>query len=523
MGGPGSNLGAQERSRLLILGVAAACILLLALPGRTVTAAFINDVFIFLDGAHRIASGQVPNRDFHTALGPLAFYIPATGLTASGNFGAALPVGMALSILAVLPALLWVLCSRLAPLLAAVFGIFLILLLAVPTNLGGPIEGLSFAMFYNRVGWFALALLLVMYLPRNRPSRFGDLADAAAASFLLLVQLYTKATYGVVSACFLAFLLLDRRHRTSTTWAVLMTVFVILVVELLWGGTRQHVKDILDASRVSGGRGLWGVLHSAFRNLADLSVFALAVGCSLWTTRNLRDLLFYAFCALAGLLIISQNAHGWGIITLYAAVAVAAEQAARKDRLAIGDGTGIPPSRLVAGLPFILVFLTFPPAAHHAASLILHSGLAMTNSGTPVGLPLLQDVRALESRGGGARFIGRYLESIKSGGTLLQSLPERPGRVLVLDFSNPFSAGLGLSPPKGDSAWMHWGRNLNAEKHPAPEALFADVNIVMIPKIGINSVPLQEIYRPFIQREFALLKETSEWTLYQRRPMGAAR
>ncbi len=45
----------------------------LALPGQTVTTKYVNDLFVFLDGAHRIASGQVPNVDFHTSLGPLSF------------------------------------------------------------------------------------------------------------------------------------------------------------------------------------------------------------------------------------------------------------------------------------------------------------------------------------------------------------------------------------------------------------------------------------------------------------------
>ena len=68
------------------------CALLLAGPGRTVTTAYVNDLFIFLDGAHRVASGQVPNRDFHTALGPLVYYIPAAGLLLSGHLGAAMPL-----------------------------------------------------------------------------------------------------------------------------------------------------------------------------------------------------------------------------------------------------------------------------------------------------------------------------------------------------------------------------------------------------------------------------------------------
>src|ERR671913_1859177 len=115
---------------LLILSMAAVCALLLALPGRTVTTAYVNDLFIFLDGAHRIVSGQVPNRDFHTALGPLVYYIPAAGLLLSGSLGGAMPVGTALVLLAVAPAMAHVVGTRLRPALAILTAAFLILILA---------------------------------------------------------------------------------------------------------------------------------------------------------------------------------------------------------------------------------------------------------------------------------------------------------------------------------------------------------------------------------------------------------
>src|SRR3712207_323633 len=134
----------------VLLAVAAVLALLLGLPGETVTTAYINDLFIFLDGAHRIASGQVPNRDFHTALGPLTFYLPALGYRLSGNLGGAMPAGMAvLTLLLALP-IVHVLGTRLRPVIAIPFGIFLLLILAVPMNLGESIGSLSFAMFYNR-------------------------------------------------------------------------------------------------------------------------------------------------------------------------------------------------------------------------------------------------------------------------------------------------------------------------------------------------------------------------------------
>ena len=39
----------------VLLAVAAVFALLLAVPGETVTTAYVNDLFIFVDGAHRSA------------------------------------------------------------------------------------------------------------------------------------------------------------------------------------------------------------------------------------------------------------------------------------------------------------------------------------------------------------------------------------------------------------------------------------------------------------------------------------
>src|SRR3712207_6575958 len=147
-----------------LLCAAAAFGLLLALPGQTVTTAYLNDLFIFLDGAHRVASGQVPNRDFHTALGPLNFYVPALGYWISGSMGGALPTGMAAATIILALPMIHILGSRLQPAVAIPYGLFLLLIVAVPINLGEGIASLSFAMFYNRIGWAALSTLLVLYV-----------------------------------------------------------------------------------------------------------------------------------------------------------------------------------------------------------------------------------------------------------------------------------------------------------------------------------------------------------------------
>src|SRR5918997_5587190 len=90
---------------VFVMAMAIVCALLLAVPGQTVVVKYVNDLMIFLDGAHRVASGQAPNRDFHAALGPLVYYVPAAGLFLSGALAGAMPVGTALVLLAVAPAL----------------------------------------------------------------------------------------------------------------------------------------------------------------------------------------------------------------------------------------------------------------------------------------------------------------------------------------------------------------------------------------------------------------------------------
>jgi hypothetical protein len=70
-----------------------------------------------------------------------------------------------------------VFATRLRPVVALPFAAFLLLILAAPVNLGEPVTALSFTRFYNRIGWAALATLLVMYLPPEHPRARQDRVD----------------------------------------------------------------------------------------------------------------------------------------------------------------------------------------------------------------------------------------------------------------------------------------------------------------------------------------------------------
>jgi hypothetical protein len=513
---------------LSILGIAAVCALALALPGATVTAKYLPDLFVLLDGAYRAAAGQVPSRDFHTVLGPLVHYLPAIGYLVTANLGSALPVGTALFLILLAPAMAHVLSSRLRATIALPFALFLILIAAVPINLGETITSLSFARFYNRIGWAALATLLVMYLPPAKVRPRGELFDARAAALLVLVLLYTKATYAGVALLFLAFPLLDAGQRRWVALALAITVAAALLAELPWRSSSAYAADLLLAARVSGGlRGTLGqITEHLLRNLADYVLFALVAGLAVWRTRSPRDLLFFLFCAVFGFLIINQNLQTWGIISLYAGAAVAAERLARTEDTATSERWPVG-----LGAPLFLLALVLPTTVHCALALGMHAALAGARGGQEAGLPAMQNIRLVHLwTWGEHESASRYLSALRDGAAALQALDPAPRHVFVLDIANPFSAGLGLEPARGDTHWLLWGRTLDADHVVPPEQLLAGVRTVMEPKPALAAQQpltepasaraiegLRQIYGPYIAAHFDLVGETERWKVYRRR------
>ncbi|MBM1171740.1 hypothetical protein [Microvirga arabica] len=497
-----------------LLCAAAAFGLLLALPGQTVTTAYLNDLFIFLDGVHRIASGQVPNRDFHSALGPLSFYVPALGYWISGSMGGAMPAAMAAMTVALALPMIHILGSRLQPVVAIPYGVFLLLIVAVPMNLGESIASLSFAMFYNRIGWAALSLLLVMYLEPRQIRGRQNLLDALCAAVLTLSMLYTKATYGLVALAFIAFMLFDIRQRRWVLWSLGLIFLSALLIEAVWQSSLIHLQDLALAGRVSGGRGIVDLSLAFIRHLADYVILGIFAGLVLWRSRSLRDLLFFGICAGPGLIIQSQNSQPWGIMTVFSGAAVATELLLRSRRLDNREERGI----LARGAPLLLLAFLLPTALHCFMALGVHTVAALARVGEPFGLPRFGELRLTSLWMPGDRgFMDDYLVSVREGARLLNELPVKPENVSVLDFANPFSAGMSLPPSRGDYAWLHWGRNVNDVHHLPPEQLLGEVDVLMVPKAGINGIPLRNLYGAYIREAFDPIRRTDLWTVYKRR------
>jgi len=512
--------------RAFLLVVAATCALLLAFPGQTVTTRYLDDLLLILDGAYRVTAGQVPSHDFHTPLGPLTYYLPTMGYVLSGSLGGTMPAAMALITLALSIPMLHVLSSRLHAVIAILFGVFLLLILAVPINLGEGITALTFAKFYNRIGWAALGILLIMYLRPRQLRKRQEILDVLCAAALALVMLYTKATYGIVALAFLVFMLTDRQQRRWVLVALALIVFSTLAIEVIWRSSLSYLGDLRLALDVGGHlRGTWGqIVDHILVNLTDYVLLCLFAGLSLKRTRSFREGLFYLFCAVTGFLIINQNFQAWGIIALHAAAAVAAETVLRWEEKAAPEASEDTWS-VSSGTKLLFLALVLPTVVHCSAALGLHMISASTRAGRSLDLPHLERVRLANLwTWGDYDTANLHLATLRDGVEALSEIGLSDSRIFVLAKSNPFPMILNAPPPVGDMPWLQWERTFNTFAFIPAETLLANVDVLMEPKSpGEHSAPdpagvgLKALYSSYIADHYEGVRETDHWTIYRRR------
>lgn len=503
---------------VLLLGLLFA--LLLALPGVTIVTRSLDELLLFVAGVHRIVEGQVPSRDFLTDLGPLTYYLPALAYAFTGSYGAALPLalGSMVAIMAVIAS--HVLASRLHPFLALPFAAFLLLILAAPMNLGEPIAALSFTMFYNRLGWVALALLLTLYLtPRPDASSFR--ADAISAAGLTILLLYLRAPYGFVALSFLLFMLTDGAQRRWAAAALLATVGAVAAMALLWSGSSPYWSQALAALQVDGKPwfDLERLLRPALGHLVDLLLLGLLVVVALWRRWRWRDVAFFLLCVIGGLWLLSYNVQRWGVITIHLAAVVAAEQLIRKmDEDGGGDGAVVNRS----GITLYMLAFVLPTIVHCGLALILHAGAATVRAGEPLALERVEGVYLADLwPGGDQRGALSYANSVREGLALLDKQPESAEGLAVFGSVDAFTPVLDLAPAASVSLDMRWP-SLVAQGSHSPENILKESKTVLVRRSGELGARLPALYMQYLTANFFQADESANWLLYRRTGAGSS-
>jgi hypothetical protein len=490
---------------------------LLAAPGKTVVTKYLNDLLVFLDGAHRVVSGQMPHRDYHTPIGAVADLLPTVGFVLTGSFGAAMPAGFAVLMLLLAPLMAHVLTSRLGPALAVCFAIYLGLILAAPANLGESSATLSFGMFYNRIGWAAIALLFVLSLPPRRGS--NPISDGLCAALLTLLMIYIKISFGVVAIALLALMMFDERARWCSAFALAVTAIVTVGLQAFLGLPKAYLADLLIAGPARGAvqGGLARLLVNVEENLSDYALFAGVVAIAWLRLRDLRTIALLGFCAAGGLFMINQSFQVTGIVVLGAGAVVATEAVSRITT----EGSGRREKASLIGLYVLLLLLVVPIIANRAVALVNHVSLGTGPATRSAPMPRLAGVLLAENGSQyDALYTARYVATIEDGVRALSALSSPLRKVGVLDFVNPFSVGLGLQPARGENSLNQYGNTFSGTSHHPAGTVLGDVQILMDPKWRIDpptANAYHAIYRFYIASHFELVDETEFWIIYARR------
>lgn len=530
-----------------------------AILGRPLYATVMtHDVFIFIDAAHRIQSGLRPHLDFVTGLGALNFYGPALwGLVDDPFRSFALFHVLALVVVLVLAAY-----AALTRALDAFAGVALMLYVGAvagsPSNLGDPAAALTFAMWYNRLCWALLLIVLVLFLaPRHGHGATVTIGDATAILVLGVAGFYLKITFATVAAGLAGLAFLTVPHlRRPVLLAAVGAGLTLLWVELAVSGLHAaYLRDLRDIGAVNGVSLLDPVrLLPDLKTLYEVTVATAAAGlyAGVVGRAGQRDLGLFVTILVTSNYLYSTNIQQSGLVGL-AAVPLLAYV-----RVAASPDDAIRHRRLWAGsLAITLVAFTAPEAATRYLSLInyaawshdnaypfaapqrLADGLIAADAGVAGTHSFLARLDAGESPAAvlaereayrhrhpidQAIYQVEYAYMIAQGAAALerafQADPGGRGPVIVLDFANAISPALDLPPSRGDFAWFHEGRNIDAEHHPRPDELFRNARYVMAPNFSTTAGTrdfLLRLYGTFLSREYVLVVDGLLWRIWSRR------
>ncbi len=511
--------GAVAAAALVVLGP------LFAFAGVYI-AAMPHDSLGMVDAGYRLVSGQVPGRDFYSAQGPLFQSQMGVALWLGGDAASALKLATLFFMIAAGAAGAYVARGRLSNLGAMALVFALLVLGAAPyAKADAFIEGVTFAMIYNRETWPILTLAALFWLEPRRTLR--PRLDAAVLALLVAACLYIKVSYGGVALLFGAAWLGLRARRWDSAVVFAATVALCATAwEAVFGlgFNLAYLRDILFVAHAGGGR----IPHIAY-NLYDaryeLAVICVFMPLVVWAGRrpSSATYLFVLATAAAALLIIWQNAQLEGLVLLWAAAAAMIEPvlAERADRATPTDLFAPKALALYAAWTALIVGPSILAMGEYT-----YGSLHVAPRETAV--PMIAKVRFQPAKPGplapGVVDPDAFARRLEAGVALLSACP-RSARIFTLDLFDPFAPATGRPPSRGWS-WHDLNHSFNAKIHPAAEAELGDIACVMIPlhpDSGRSRDGLWVVYGDYIRKQFPVVRTSPDWILRMRSPPSAGR
>ncbi len=500
--------------------------------GSVLYEGWVQDIFIHLNAILQIQEGNLPHTGFSTPIGAfyfLAFYLttffaPLSAHTAVYANGLVAALVMALALLGGY--------RRLHPGRTSILALYAGILAIAPRQLGQMF--ISFNASYNRWGWAFIAVLaVVVSIPRLDAERTRAAAlDGVLSAVLVVVLFFTKATYAVVGLGLIgASVLTVRRNSRPLVYVIAASATLLILiasVHLWFGIVFQYLDDLLQAARVPGGGRLEQFMTIAYFTVPEMILIFLISAASFISFQSklsVDRLLYLLALTIAGLALSTQNHLALEVPLFPVTALVGSLLFANR----VPTTTTLCWLRAAATTAVLLLFLR--TIALDSATIVEES-LAPAAGGPDVDWLSTTPIKDLAFRAARNNVMESgncladppeilhdrdFISAWRDGVRLLNKHRSGPGRVLSLSWTNPFPVLTNSPPVRHDLSWWDPVRTFSPSVHPSPEALFQDVDYVLIPKFRVSNPPATEmmlsIYGAEIERSYRLLEESGCWRL----------
>lgn len=494
----------------LLLGVCLAR----AYAGLACVRVYPQDSFSFLDGAWRLMNRQIPSLDFFSDLGPIIYLQTRVGLLLSHGDASGFGYGQAITA-AVLGVWAYAIGGgRLSHTPRMLFCASLVFLAVSPVVIGEDPTRTTAACVYNRYGVALTALVMLeAFCESKRQSRRAELLAGLSTGTAVGLALFVKVTY-FLGVGFLLLELFACRRQTLHRWKGIVagSGAVFLAFWPFLGYTFIPMWN--DLRTVAGSKHIefkWYMVDALFQGLAPFLIFVFLAAALLWNIGERETARKIGVLAMAtsavGLFYMVTSAQG-NRLPLNALLAIIVVHVVSTCFAAA------PESQRLGRCVFIMWGALF--IFSHASWDLAGAGYAVMGKlrieNSPLETfhsPRLAGFRTTERR---------YVALVNDGLDLLNKHRRQDDTVMSLDFSNPFSFGLGAKPAWGGVPVLKYGINFDETHFPAAERYFGRASLVMLPK-QFTDGPMTEfipkLYGPYLASHFHLVGETALWQLFR--------
>jgi hypothetical protein len=493
---------------------------------------YFGDFWTATEALNKARQGLLSSVDFFSPIGPAYYWtfqltasltetVSASSIMHAGAIAGALSAGMAVLML-----------YRRMSVLGLSIAVFSVVTVATSGRGNGEQlqeMALHFLAPYNRWAW---ALFIPVALRLSLPARGRDLTGDIVTGVAVALLLLTKVTYGAALIGLLSarvVLLLPRDWLSpAAVFGALATALV--VAEAATGQVSAHLQDLAATASLPDNALRIGKF---FNQLGEMAIYLLiAVTAYLVSTQRtdtlrmdiaslynfLTPIIMIALVAGAGCAVLSQNHYSVeaAVYPLLPLIALEWTGALRRENEA---GDGQPPRARILTLSAVLVMVFLPVVdfGMHVGQRVQYAlnGPDPAFSGTPYADLRFEPFLVGQGPSKLNTVADGYAGTLEGHQALLSAgaAEDGAGRVLALNFANPFPMMLDQPSPDGSPIWMHEGRSFSRDMFVPPEELFRGVDYVMV-TLGPSS--LWDIYGSTVEADFQQIFEGQYWRLFRR-------